>query len=240
MKRRIMIIAVAALAVAMLPLAAQADNGTGTNPTPPVKKPHVHWFAGQVTAASSSSVSVNVLWTGKHDGQLNGQTVTVALDANTEIDYGKGKSSISPGDLVGIRATADDDKTLASLTATKIHVYCNCHWIGGTISAIGSSTLSIQVARTGPYDTVLKDKDVTVQLDSSTEYVKGKDKTEISLSDLKVGDGVGVVFSASGFFKDPNFDPSSATFTAKRVHLWARKQVPPPATDANAAAGTTP
>jgi hypothetical protein len=238
MKRRIMIMAAAALAVAMLPLAAQADTGTGT--TPPAKKPHVHWFAGQVTAASSSSVSVNVLWTGKHDGQLNGQTVTVALDANTEIVYGKGKSSISPGDLVGIRATADDDKTLASLTATKIHVFCNCHWIGGTISAIGSSTLSIQVARTGPYDTVLKDQDVTVQLDSSTEYIKGKDKTEISLSDLKVGDGVGVVFSANGFFKDPNFDPSSATFTAKRVHLWARKQVPPPASDASAAAGTNP
>ena len=228
--RKFTVIAAAALAFAMVPLAAQADT------TP---RAHTHWFAGSVTAASSSSVTLNVLWTGKQDGQLNGQSVSVALDANTQIVYGKDKSSIAPGDLVGIRATATD-KTLASLTATKIHVFCNCHWIGGTISAIGSSSLSIQVARTGPYDTVLKDKNVTVQVDGSTTYIKGKDKTQISLSDLKVGDGVGVVFSASGFFKDPNFDPSSAMFTAKRVHLWAKKQVPPPSSDSSAAAGTNP
>jgi len=229
--RKFTIIAAAALASAILPLAALADTPARTGGT--------HWFAGSVASASSSSVGVDVLWTGPKDGQLKGQSVSVALDANTQIVYGKGQSSIQPGDLVGVQATATD-KTLASLTAKKIRVYCNCHWIGGTISSIGSSSLQIQVAKTGPYDTVLKGTDVTVQVNGSTTYLKGKDKTQISLSDLKVGDGVGVVFSASGFFKDPSFDPETATFTATRVHLWAKRQVPPPASDAGTAAGTTP
>ena len=61
---------------------------------------------------------------------------------------------------------------------------------------------------------------MTLQVNGATVYLKGKDKTPIAFSDLKVGDRVGVVFAADGFFKAPGFDPSKATFTAKRVHDW--------------------
>jgi hypothetical protein len=71
-------------------------------------------------------------------------------------------------------------------------------------------------------------------------YLRGKSKTPITLSDLKVGDGVGVIFGANGFFKAPGFNPETATFTASKVHAWQKKQVPPASSDAGAAAGTTP
>ncbi len=241
--RKFTLIAAAAIVFAILPLAAvAAPPGGGT--VSANAKPHTHWLAGSVSAVGSDSLTVGVLWTGKHDGQLNGQSVTLAVDASTEIVSGKDKtpvtlSSIKPGDLVGVLASSAD-KTLSSLTATRIHVYCNCHWVGGTISAIGSDSISVQVARTGPYDTVLNGKPVTLQVNGSTTYIRGKAKTEIGFSDLKVGDGVGVIFAASGFFRAPGFDPSTATFTAKRVHLWEKKNVPPATTDSNAAAGTTP
>lgn len=241
--RKLSMVLAAALAAALIPLAAVAappgQGGQGQGQGQKQVAPRAHWFAGSVASASSSSVSVNVLWTGPHDGQLKGQTVAVALDSSTQIVYGKGQTSIDPGDLVAVKATATDS-TLASLTAVKLRVACNCHWLGGTIGSIGTSSLTVQVAKTGPFDTVLKDQTVTLQLNGSTQYVKGKDKTPISLSDLKVGDKVGVVFGADGFFKDPSFDPSKATFTAKLVHLWAGKQVPPPASDSGASADTNP
>lgn len=241
--RNLTVLVAAAVVFAILPLAAVASPpGGGSGPTS--SKPHTHWLAGSVSAVGSDSLTVGVLWTGKYDDQLNGKSVTVAVDASTEIVAGKDKTpvtlaSIKPGDLVGLLATSPD-KTLSSLTASRIHVYCNCHWIGGTISAIGSDSISVQVARTGPYDTVLNGKPVTLQVNASTTYIRGKSKTEIGFSDLKVGDGVGVIFAASGFFKAPGFDPSTATFTATRVHLWEKKDVPPASTDAGAAAGTTP
>lgn len=241
--RKFTLIAAAAIVFAILPLAAVAappGGGSGSSNA----KPHTHWLAGSVSAVGADSLTVGVLWTGKHDGQLNGQSVTIAVDASTEIVSGKDKTpvtlaSIKPGDLVGLLASSAD-KTLTSLTATRIHVYCNCHWIGGTISAIGTSSISVQVARTGPYDTVLNGKAVTLQVNGSTTYIRGRAKTEIGFSNLKVGDGVGVIFAASGFFKAPGFDPSTATFTAKRVHLWEKKDVPPATTDSSAAAGTKP
>ena len=235
--RKFGLVAAAAIVFATLPLGATAA------PTPAARV-HVHWFAGSVTTVGSDSVSLNVLWTGPHDGQLNGQTVTVAVNSDTKIVNGKDGSSaqlsdIKPGDLLGLRAAASDS-TLTSLTATHMRIWCNCHWVGGTISALGGTSLDVQVARTGPYDTVLNGKDVTIQVNGSTLYVKGRPKTTIGYSDLKVGDRVGVIFGANGFFKAPGFDPSKATFTAKRVHDWQKLPVPAPASDAGAAAGTTP
>ena len=235
--RKFGLVAAAAIVFATLPLGAVAAPA-------PAATMHVHWFAGSVTAVGSSSVSLNVLWTGPKDGQLNGQAVTVAVGSDTKIVNGKDHSTaqlsdIEPGDLVSMRA-ASSDSTLASLTATHIRIWCNCHWIGGTISALGGSSLSVQVARTGPYDTVLKGANVTIQVNGSTIYVKGRPKTPIGYSDLKVGDRVGVIFAADGFFKAPGFDPSKATFTAKRVHDWQKLPVPSPTSDAGATAGTTP
>jgi hypothetical protein len=237
--RRYTVIAAAAFVFAILPLGAVAAPPGGKAPA----KPHSHWFAGSVSAVGGNSLSLDVLWTGPKDGQLNGTNVTVSVGSDTEIVSGKDKtavplSSIQPGDLVGLRATSAD-ATLASLTATHIRVWCNCHWIGGTISAIGGSSINVQVARTGPYDTVLKDTNVTIQVNGSTSYLRGKSKTPISFSDLKVGDGVGVIFGANGFFKAPGFDPEKATFTASKVHAWQKKQVPPASSDTGAA-GTTP
>ena len=187
--------AVGIVALLAVPYTAQA---AGTQ--------HAHWFAGSVTATSTDSVSVDVLWTGKHDTQLAGKTVSVAVDSSTQVVYGKTKSSIAPGDLVRVRATADDT-TLASLTAKRIHVNCNCHFVGGTVASIRDGSFSILVARTGPYDTVLKGKLVTIQNGSA------------SLTGLTVNGRVGVIFAASGFFRDPAFDVSTATFTAKKVRV---------------------
>ncbi|MGD0714748.1 MAG: DUF5666 domain-containing protein [Gaiellaceae bacterium] len=241
--RKFGLIAAAAIVLAMLPLGAAAATRSAGDSTPGAKT-RAHWFAGSVTAVGSDSLSLGVLWTGPKDGQLNGQTVTVAVDSDTKIVNGKDRSpaqlsDLKAGDLVSLRATSSDS-TLASLTATHIRIWCNCHWIGGTISALGTTSLNVQVVRSGPYDTVLKGTNVTIQVSSSTAYAKGKDKTPIAFSDLKVGDGVGVIFGADGFFKAPGFDPSKATFTAKRVHDWQKQQVPPPSSDAGAAAGTTP
>jgi hypothetical protein len=180
--------AVAAAAVLAVPLSAQA---AGT--------PNAHWFAGSVTSAGSGSVSVNVLWTGRHDTQLKGTTVTVGIDSSTEIVYGKHQSSIDPGDLVRVVAV--------DTTAKRIHVNCNCHFAAGTLDAISTSQLRVAVKRTGPYDGVLKDHNVTFQIGSA------------SLPNLSIGDRVAVVFSSTGFFRDPSFDPATATFTVLRVRV---------------------
>ena len=101
-------IAAAAFVFAILPLGAVAAT-----PSPAPAKAHSHWFAGSVSSVGSDSLSLDVLWTGPKDGQLNGTSVTVAVDGNTQIVSGKTKSavplsSIQPGDLVGLRATSAD------------------------------------------------------------------------------------------------------------------------------------
>jgi len=241
--RRTLIAVVAGVVLAAFALPALAATPTTTTATTTATAPakaHKHWFAGSVSAVGSSSLSIGVLWTGPRDGSLNGTTVNVGVDSNTRI-IGPGKTSIQlsdiqSNDLVAVSALGTG---ASDLTAAKIRVYCNCHWIGGTIASLGAGSLTVQVKKTGPYDTVLNGGPVTIQTSSSTVYIAGKNKTPIQFSDLKVGDGVGVVFSANGFFKAPGFDPSTATFTAKRVHLWGHGQAPPPSSDASVAAQVT-
>jgi hypothetical protein len=201
------IVTAAALA---LPFAALADS-------PPAAHARGLFLAGSVVSADSGHVTVDVLLTGKHDTQLDGKQVSVAIASDTAIVYGKGHSSIDPGDLVGIHATSAD-ASLSTLTARRIHVRCNCHVAAGTLTAISPGLIRVNVKRTGPYDTVLNGNEVKFDVDSSTKFVQGKDKT-ITIGDLSIGDTVGVVFGASGFFRDPNFDWQDATFTAKVVHL---------------------
>jgi len=200
---------IAAAVVLALPFAALADNPPPSTTTSTTTAPttsnrvHSHWFAGSVASASSGSISVNVLWTGKHDKDLNGKTVSVAIDSSTQIDYGKGKSSIEQGDLVGVVATGNPN----SLTASRIHVRCNCHFAAGTLDAISTSKLRVNVQRTGPYDGVLKGNEVTFDVGGAT------------LPNLSIGDKVAIVFSASGFFRDPNFDWQHATFTVLKLRV---------------------
>ncbi len=216
--------------------------GTTTTAQSPARKlGRGHWFAGSVSSVGDSSITVGVLWTGPNDGYLNGQTVTVAVPSNTRISQGPrhqaiALASIQPGDLVSLRARGAD---ASSLTATKIHVFCNCHWVGGTVSSVGASSFQVSVKRTGPYDGVLANTTITLQVGSQTVYLAGPHHRRIAFSDLKVGEGVGVVFSADGFFKAPGFDPAKATFTAKRVHVWGNRQVPPASTDSSSAAQIT-
>jgi hypothetical protein len=207
---------------------------------------HLHWFAGTATAVGASSVTVGVLWTGPNDGSLNGQSVNVAVASNTRINgphhHPIALASIQVGDLVAVRAAGD---TTSGFTAAKIRVFCNCHWVGGTIAAVtpgatpGTGSIAVAVARTGPYDTVLDHTLITIQVSPTTVYLRGPHRARLGFSDLKIGDGVGVVFSADGFFKAPGFNPSTATFTAARVHVWGKRQVPAPSSDASSAAGTS-
>jgi hypothetical protein len=199
-----------------------------------------HWFAGTVTAVGPSSVTVGVLWTGPNDGSLNGQTVTVNVETQTRINQGPhhraiALAAISTGDLVAVRATGDT----SGLTARRIHVFCNCHWIGGTIGTVSSTGFTVNVTRTGPYDGVLDNTTVTLQTNELTVYLRGPHRARIGLSDLQPGAGVGVMFAADGFFKAPGFDPTKATFTAKRVHEWGVRQVPQPSSDAGVSASVS-
>jgi Domain of unknown function (DUF5666) len=212
------IVAAALVAAVALPLSALGDNTT------PTATKGGGWFAGAVTSTSSSSVSLDVLWTGPHDTQLNGTNVTVDIDSSTKIVYGKGHTSIEDGDLIGVRATGIGS---ATLTAKEIHVRCNCHFAAGTLGSIGASSFAVNVSRTGPYDTVLKGNAVTFQVNGSTVFVRGKDMTAGAISDLKTGEKVAVIFAATGFFKDPNFNWQTATFTAKHVRYRGSLQPAP-------------
>jgi uncharacterized protein DUF5666 len=143
-------------------------------------------------AGSVTAVSPSALTLDVH-----GTSVTLAIDSSTKVVYGKGQTSIDTGDLVRVAA--------AGSTAKRIHVDCNCHFAAGTVSSVASGSFVVHVLRTGPFDRVLKGNDVTFQLTSSTT--------------AKAGDRVGVIFSATGFFRDPSFDWTKATFTAKQVRI---------------------
>jgi hypothetical protein len=230
----------AIFAVGVFLAVAGIASADGAPPAAPDQPTGAHWFAGTVTAVGPSSLTVGVLWTGPNDGSLNGQSVNVNVVTQTRINQGPhhraiALASIATGDLVAVRATGD----ASSLTARRIHVFCNCHWIGGTVNAVGSTSFTVNVTRTGPYDTVLDNTTVTLQTNQYTVYLRGRHRARIGLSDLQPGEGVGVVFAADGFFKAPGFDPTKATFTAKRVHAWGQRQVPQPSSDASSSASVS-
>jgi len=193
MKTTFIAVGVALLLATALPALADNPPSTTTSSKAGVDRAA---FAGSVASASSTSLTVNVIWSRK--GTASG-TVTVAIDPSTKITYGKGKSSIETGDLVRVAE--------AGGTAKRIHVDCNCHFAAGTLGAITTSQIRVQVAKTGPYDTVLNGQDVTFDLGSA------------SVPNLSVGDKVAVSFSASGFFKDPSFNWQNATFTVLRLRV---------------------
>lgn len=198
-----------------------------------------HHFAGSVASVGSDSVTLGVLWTGPNDTALTGTTATVSVTPSTQIVSGSTSSavalsSLQSGDLVGVVATG----TGTNLSAQKITVFCDCHWVGGLITSINASSIVVGVKKTGPYDTVLANTEVTIKVAADTTYIDGAAKTPIEFSSLKVGDAVGVVFSAGGFFKAPGFNPATANFTAKQVHRWANQQVPDVSSDASTAAST--
>jgi hypothetical protein len=238
MRRLIAIFAVGVfLSVAGIAAADTTPAATTTTPSTAAPTQPRHWFAGTVTAVGSNSLTVGVLWTGPNDTSLNGQSVTVSVADNTRINKGRqgpiALAAIQNGDLVAIRA---EGSAPSGLTARRIRDFCNCHWIGGTVASVGTNSFTVSVQRTGPYDTVLDNTTVTLQTNALTVYLHGHRGHRITFSDLRPGQGVGVVFAADGFFKAPGFDPTKATFTAKRVHVWGSMHTPAASSDAPDAA----
>jgi hypothetical protein len=214
--------------------AALCVAGLASADTTPAHAKAPHWFAGTVTAVGSNSLTVGVLWAGPNDASLGGQTVTVAVTDHTRINENKrhrpiALAEVAVGDLVAIRAAGTSP---TGLTAARIHVFCNCHWVGGTVAALGTSSFTVNVKRTGPYDTVLNNTTVTMQVNASTVYLRGRHGRRIGFSELQVGRPVAVVFAADGFFRAPGFDATKATFTAKRVRALAPHATPNAAADA--------
>ncbi len=184
-----------------------------------------HAFAGAVLAVGSGSLTVKVDRTGKNDTQLMGQTITVSVPAGTPITLGKDKTAISLSDIqVGYRAGvgATQDAASGAWTALKVHAGRGDHWFAGDVTAVGSSSITVSVKKTGPHDTQLNGTTVTVPVDSSTTYTLGKDKTPITLADVKAGDHVGVVVHAPG-------GDLSQGMTAVSVHVRHATPVPAPA-----------
>jgi hypothetical protein len=237
--RKLLLLTIAAAFFAFAGIASAGSPNANGNANGQAR--HLHWFAGSVSSVGDSTITVGVLWTGPNDGYLNGQTVTLNVAPNARISQGPNRkpialAQIQMNDLVAIRASGNSS---SDLTAYMIHDRCNCHWIGGTIGTVGPSSFTVNVTRTGPYDTVLDNTTVTLQVNADTVYLRGPHRARIQLGDLQSGQGVGIVFGANGFFKAPGFDPTTAVFTAKRVHVWGKGAVPSPSTDAGAAASVS-
>ena len=81
---------------------------------------------------------------------------------------------------------------------------------------------------------------MALQVNTNTVYVRGPHRRRIAFSELKVGQHVGVIFAANGFFKAPGRNPATATFTAKRIHVWGRDPVPAASSTGDGGATTTP
>ena len=202
--RKLIALLVVALVAAIATTAALADGHAGQR-----------YFAGEVIAVGSGTVTVKVDKTGKKDTALNGQTLTVAVSSSTRITLGKDKTAAQLSDLeVGYRAGVTATASAAdptSFTAVRIAGHYGYHWFAGSVVSVGSDSIVVLVKKTGPHDTQLNDQTLTVPVSSSTQYVQGKSKTPITLADVKPGDGVGIETQS------PNGDLSRG-MTAVHVH----------------------
>ena len=122
----------------------------------------------------------------------------MAVPSNTRINgphHGPiALAQIQAGELVSVLASGDSS---SSLTAARIHVYCNCHWVGGTIaSRIG------QLQHPGWPHGAVRHRPQGAERDDPREQrtpcISGGPVGRIAFSDLQVGQGAGVVFSADG------------------------------------------
>jgi hypothetical protein len=219
--RKLIALLAASLIAAVATAVALADGPPTTPTSPKTPKAHARFFAGEVTAVGSGSLTVKVDKTGKKDTELNGQTLTVSVDSATQITLGRGKTQAQLSDLeVGYRAgvTAKASATdPSSLAAVKIAGHYGYHWFAGSVVSIGSGSITVQVTKTGKHDTQLNGQTLIVPVSSSTQYLRGKDKTPIALGDIKTGDRVGIETQS------PNGDLSRA-MTAVRVHDRQQKK----------------
>lgn len=179
--------------------------------TPP--KAPARWFAGAVTAVGPGSLTIEVDRTGERATDLIGQTIAVSVPAGTPVRLGQGRKPIALTDVqVGwpARVAAMQDAA-GGWTAKRIHVGRGNHWFAGRLTAVGSGSITVAVKRTSKHDRQLKGNILVIPVDSSTQYLLGKDRMSISLADLTVGSRVGVVAHSPG-------GDLSQGITAVRVH----------------------
>jgi hypothetical protein len=202
--RKLIALLVVALIAAVATTAALADGNAGHR-----------YFAGEVLAVGTGTITVKVDKTGKKDTGLNGQTLVVAVSSSTQITLGTDRTAAQLSDLeagyrAGVTATASaTDPT--SFTAVKIAGHYGYHWFAGSVVSVNSDSIIVLVKKTGPHDTQLNGQTLTVPVSSSTQYVRGKSKTPITLADIKPGDRVGIETQS------PNGDLSRG-MTAVHVH----------------------
>lgn len=82
-------------------------------------------------------------------------------------------------------------------------------------AAATGASFAVQVSRTGPYDSVLAAQTITLQTNDDKVYPRGARRVRIVFSNIKVGEGLGVVFLANGFFKAPGFVASRSVWPAR-------------------------
>ncbi len=172
-------------------------------------------FGGEVTAVGADSLTISVDRTGRRATELQGRTITVSVPEGTPITLGSDKTPITLGQIeVGSRAGvgATQDQASGVWTAARVHVGRGNHWFAGKVTAVGSSSITVAVGRTGAHDRQLHGTTVTVPVDGSTRFLLGKAKTPIALGDVKVGDRVGVLVHSPG-------GDLAKGMTAVRVHV---------------------
>jgi hypothetical protein len=181
-------IAFAAVVFAALPaMAGNRDN-------PPTKtRHHEVYFAGKIVSVGPSSLQVLVSKTGRHDGQLQGKQLEVAVDAKTQI-RSEGKSlslaDLKAGERVAIRASTSAAALDQGLVAEKIRVQLRRLYFAGKIVSVGPSSLQVLVSKTGRHDGQLQGKQLEVAVDAKTQ-IKSEGKS-LSLADLKAGERVAI------------------------------------------------
>lgn len=177
------------------------------------------WLGGTVAAVGPTSVSIAVKKAGKADRSLVGQTVTVAVTGTTQFT-GKGAkqlSDVQTDDTVAVSATGDATQGLTAVRLRDV-TGTHLHWIAGSVTAVSSSSITVSVKRTGPYDTPLANQTATFAVDSSTVVIRNREGSNASIGDVQTGMTVGVLFSARG----RNF---TSGLTATRIHIWEKTAV---------------
>jgi len=170
-------------------------------------------FGGSLTAIGSSSLTVEVDRTGRNDGGLGGRTITLAVDQNTKI-MRDGKpiqlSELVVGEHVGVTAEAVADQFTAKSVKAGDHDVS----FAGTITAVGSSSLTVEVDRTGSNSGGLGGRTLTVAVDSTTQITLNGQPAQ--LSQLAAGDRAAV--TAVGI---------ADSYTARQIHARTPKPKQP-------------
>ena len=170
-------------------------------------------FAGSVTTIGSASLGV----------EASGKTISLAVDQNTKI-MRDGKAIQLSDLLVGEHVTVTAVAIANQYTAETIRGADHDIAVAGSIVAVGSSSLTVEVDRTGRNDGGLGGTRLTVAVDANTQITLNGQPAQ--LSQLAAGDRV--TLTAVGITNH---------YTAKQIH--ARLPKPKPTTTTTSSTTTT-